>query len=88
LVRRGARVSAFDPVATAEGVVQLATAGVDVEAAPSAEAACAGADAIVAATEWPEFRQLDWTTIAGTMPGRKACSGNERLATPQFRPYP
>jgi len=75
LVRRGARVRVYDPVATREGVAQLAAAGVNAEAAPTAEAACAGADAVVAATEWPEFRQLDWAAIALTMPGRLIADG-------------
>ena len=29
-----------------------------------------GADAVVAATEWPEFRRLDWVSIASRMAGR------------------
>ena len=60
----------YDPVATGAGVAQLAAAGMAVDPAASAEVACAGADAVVAATEWPEFRQLDWAAIAPTMPGR------------------
>ena len=75
LVRRGARVRAFDPIATRAGVAQLAASGVIVEAAETAEAACAGADAVGAATEWPEFRQLDWAAIAATMPGRLIADG-------------
>jgi UDPglucose 6-dehydrogenase len=70
LVARGAVVRAFDPMTTAEGIAQLAASGVAVEAASSAEDACAGADAVVAATEWPAFRSLDWGAIGATMPGR------------------
>jgi len=75
LVRRGACVRAFDPIATRAGVAQLADAGLTVEPAETAEAACAGMDAVVAATEWPEFRQLDWAAIATTMPGRLIADG-------------
>ena len=70
LVERGAVVHAFDPIATTQGVAQLGAAGVRVTPAASAEDACAGADVVVAATEWPEFRQLDWAALAATMPGR------------------
>jgi UDPglucose 6-dehydrogenase len=58
-------------------VAQLAAAGIPVEAADSAEAACAGTDAVVAATEWPEFRSLDWAAIAATMPGRLIADGRQ-----------
>ncbi|MFN8622347.1 MAG: UDP-glucose/GDP-mannose dehydrogenase family protein [Chloroflexota bacterium] len=75
LVARGATVQAHDPIATEAGVAQLSAAGVVVTAAPSPEAACAGTDAVVAATEWPAFRQLDWAAIAPTMPGRLIADG-------------
>jgi UDPglucose 6-dehydrogenase len=32
--------------------------------------AAAGAEAVVVLTEWPEFRSLDWTRLAGTVAGR------------------
>jgi UDPglucose 6-dehydrogenase len=74
LLHRGATVAAWDPMALQPGVAQLseapAAAGATVEAAASAEAACAGADLVVLATEWPEFRLLDWPAIAPTMRGR------------------
>ncbi len=70
LVEGGARVVAFDPVATQTGVDQLARAGIAVEAAGSAEAAAVDADAIVVGTEWPEFGRLDWAAMAPTMRGR------------------
>jgi UDPglucose 6-dehydrogenase len=75
LVARGARVVGFDPVATERGVAQLQRDGVTLEAAASAEAAIDGADAVVVGTEWPEFRQLDWTTLAATMRGRVIADG-------------
>jgi UDPglucose 6-dehydrogenase len=75
LVVRGAQVVAFDPVATERGVAQLAVGGVAIQGAPSAEAAVAGATAVVVGTEWPEFRQLDWATLAPTMAGRVIADG-------------
>lgn len=69
LAARGASVACFDPVATATGVAALRGEGLDVTAADSAEAACAGADAVVLATEWPEFRVLEWRQIAPQMRG-------------------
>jgi UDPglucose 6-dehydrogenase len=75
LVERGATVCAFDPVATEAGIAMLADAGLVVSAATSPEEACAGADAVIAATEWPEFRRLDWAAIAATMPGRLIVDG-------------
>jgi UDPglucose 6-dehydrogenase len=70
LAARGARVVAFDPVATDRGIAQLAAGGVSAHGAASAEAAIEGADAVVVGTEWPEFRQLDWAALAPTMRGR------------------
>ena len=56
LLRDGAQVRVFDPVA--------ASAPPGAAAAESAEAAMAGADALVVATEWSEFRGLDPARIA------------------------
>jgi UDPglucose 6-dehydrogenase len=77
LLQRGASVAAFDPLALDSGVALLTKGGPDllVEAAPTAEAACARADAVVVATEWPEFRTLDWVAIAATMVGRVVVDG-------------
>lgn len=77
LLSRGATVSAFDPVATLAGTARLQTgapAGT-VEAAESAIAACRGADAVVVATEWSQFRDIDWAAIAPTMAGRVVADG-------------
>ena len=69
LVARGASVVCFDPLATAAGVAALRAEGLDVTAADSAEAACNAADAVVVATEWPQFRLLEWQAIARQMRG-------------------
>lgn len=57
LAERGADVVAHDPVVTApsrEGFSQ----------ADTAEAAMRGACIVVLATEWPEYRDLDWALLA------------------------
>ena len=57
LAGEGAHVRAFDPVAGAKAQDMLAGARI----AESALDAIDGADAVVLVTEWPEFRELDWT---------------------------
>ena len=69
LIERGALVRAFDPLATATGVAELARAGHVAEAASSALEAVRDAEVVVIATEWPEFRGLDWTAVRSRMAG-------------------
>jgi UDPglucose 6-dehydrogenase len=66
LVERGAKVSAFDPVAR-EQAEKIFTG---VEFAPNAEEAAAGADALVIVTEWDEFRALDLEKVAESLRGK------------------
>jgi len=61
----GATVLAHDP--RAEARARLADPLLDV--APSAVEAIRDADAVVVATEWPEYGRLDWATVAETMRG-------------------
>lgn len=56
LVERKHAVRAFDPAVRA-----LPATVRGVELAATAEEAMLGADAVVVCTEWPEFRQLDWS---------------------------
>lgn len=70
LVARGASVAAFDPAAGVNAIAELAADGMEIEGCASAQDACVGVDAVVVATEWPEFRQLDWRAIAPRMRGR------------------
>jgi len=74
LLARGASVSVYDPVAGDAGAASLSRTAVDaperVSVAPTALEACRDADAVVVATEWPEFTQLDWAAIAAVMSGR------------------
>ena len=66
LVARGAKVSAFDPVAR-EQAEKIFTG---IEFANSAEEAAADADALVIVTEWDEFRALDLEKIAEMLRGK------------------
>ena len=66
LAGEGASVRAYDPVATTKARAVL---GRSVAFEASAVAAASGADAIVLATEWNEFRELDWTAVRGAMRG-------------------
>ncbi len=77
LVERGASVAAYDPVALESGVALLTKGGPDVpvKASPSVADACAGADAVVVATEWPQFGTLDWAAIGPTMAGDVVIDG-------------
>jgi UDPglucose 6-dehydrogenase len=59
----GAVVSAYDPVAEQSAAGLLPS----IELAASAEEALEGADAAVLVTEWKEFAELDWPTLAGRM---------------------
>ncbi|HEV7847390.1 MAG TPA: UDP binding domain-containing protein, partial [Thermoleophilaceae bacterium] len=57
LLADGASIAGYDPVAEEEA--RKLISGIDFES--SALEAVDGADAAVLVTEWPEFRELDWT---------------------------
>lgn len=71
LLRAGAEVTAYDPVALA--AAQEKCPGLD--AADDAYAAATGADAMVFCTEWDEFQGLDMRRMAGSMRGRVLVDG-------------
>ncbi len=71
----GAHVRAYDPVAEHEARKLM----VGVEFADSALTAVEGADAAIIVTEWPEFRDLDWSSIAQRMDGRLVIDGRNYL---------
>jgi UDPglucose 6-dehydrogenase len=60
LLANGARLKAYDPVAIPDARAQLNGM---VKYCESAYAVAEGADALVVATGWPEFRTLDFTKI-------------------------
>ncbi len=63
LESEGASVAAYDPVAAERARALLP----GVKVAPSALEAIDGADAAMLVTEWPEFAELDWATVAERM---------------------
>ncbi len=68
LRRRGAEVNAYDPIATESARAALRAQAVDgVKFADTPEEALRAADFGVIGTAWPQFRELDWGTIIGTM---------------------
>ncbi len=62
LVERGARVRAHDPVALERASRECAS--VEIALCESVEAVARDADALVLVTEWPQYRELDWETLA------------------------
>jgi UDPglucose 6-dehydrogenase len=65
LAARGAWVRLHDPVAIGKAERELDGAGV--ACMDTVAAAADGADAIVLATEWPEYRDLPWSELAASM---------------------
>ena len=74
----GARVQAHDPVAvtTARRVAPSVTFCDD------PYDAAVGSDALVLATEWPEYRSLDWRLLRELMRGRVVLDGRNILDAP------
>ena len=67
LVKRGATVRAYDPVAMPEARHYLP----DIEYAEDEYAAISGADALVIITEWNQFRALDMEKVKGLLKSPK-----------------
>jgi len=65
LEQHGATVVAYDPVALRRALVEWSH--LHYLEAPSALAALEGADAAIIATEWDEFRALDWNSALRRM---------------------
>jgi UDPglucose 6-dehydrogenase len=59
----GASVRGYDPVAERQAGTLLPK----LELCESPEEAIEGADAVILVTEWPEFAELDWKSLAGRM---------------------
>ena len=74
LLAEGAGVHAFDPA-----VKQLPGELARVQLASQMAGALSGADAAVVCTEWPEFRQADWTQLAPAMRQRIFVDANRFL---------
>lgn len=74
LISESARVVAFDPK------VARLDAAPGPEIASSAAGVFTGADAVVLATEWPEFRDLDYASATGSMTRPVVVDQNNFLA--------
>ena len=81
LVKRGARVQATDPEALGTSKQQLTLDGAleNVKLIEDEYAACEGADCLVLATEWSEYRAPDLTRIASALRGRHVFDGRNVL---------
>jgi nucleotide sugar dehydrogenase len=73
LMERGAFVAAYDPV------VKELPAGAGVRVAKDVYAAALEAEALVVATDWPEFLDLDWRRVRATMRGALLLDGRNCL---------
>ena len=74
LIKRGAKIQAYDPVATGEAK-RLMQGLAGLSFADSAKGALEGADALLIVTEWKEFRTPDFEGIAGALKDRIVFDG-------------
>ena len=81
LVNKGARVRATDPQARETALVRLKEVGITekVEIFADTYETCRGADALVVATEWNQFRSPDFDRIRELMRGRHVFDGRNCL---------
>ena len=81
LVNAGTKVKATDPEALTTAGQYLESAGIKdaVELVEDEYEACTGADALVIATEWPEYRNPDFVRIRDAMKGRQIYDGRNIL---------
>lgn len=77
MLRQGAGIRAYDPQAMPRARHEL-DAGVHY--CGQAEEVAEGADAILVLTEWPEFRQLDWSAMAPRMQRALVLDGRNLFA--------
>ncbi|MDG1949205.1 MAG: nucleotide sugar dehydrogenase, partial [bacterium] len=77
LCAHGADVAVFDPKAMENARTELPE---NVEFAPTAMDAARGADFLVVLTEWPEFKDVSFSTLKNTMVGPHIFDGRNHLA--------
>ena len=77
LVKMGANIVAFDPVAMDNTKQELE--GVKIKYATSSHEALKGADALIIMTEWDEFRTAEYATIKDLMKGNVIIDGRNIL---------
>ena len=83
LVARGCRVKVHDPVA----MERFAKEYPDLEVTPCAtpQQAIADSDAVVLVTEWSEYRELPWESLAATMKSAIILDGRNALDRARMR---
>ena len=81
LLNEGAEVRAFDPVAAKRALEELP----DIHYAEDVYDAMDGADAVVLATEWNEFRAIDWDRAGGLMKNRLMIDGRNVYSGDELR---
>ncbi|MVN87146.1 nucleotide sugar dehydrogenase [Deinococcus sp. HMF7620] len=84
LGRLGATAVAYDPVAMPRA--RREWTHLHYVEAVSASAALAGADAVIVATEWSEFRSLNWEEVLATMRGRVVIDARNIIREPLAAP--
>ena len=83
LVNEGATVRGFDPVAAARAIEELP----DIHYAADVYEAMTGADAVVLATEWNEFREIDWERAGKLMDNRLMIDGRNVYQGDELRAH-
>ena len=83
LLEEGAHVAAYDPQAMEKARPLLPR----VEFAESEYAAAQGAEALLIATEWEQFRQLDWTRIRQSMVRPLILDGRNLLSAREIKSH-
>ncbi|MGA9885133.1 MAG: UDP-glucose/GDP-mannose dehydrogenase family protein [Candidatus Acidiferrales bacterium] len=83
LIEEGARVRAYDPQAMEKARAILP----EIEYVESAYDVAKGSEALVIATEWPEFRSLDWEKIRALMARPLVLDGRNLLSPTTMRDY-
>lgn len=78
LIERGAKVRAHDPVALENAKAQFAGSGI--VWCETVEDLARDADALVLVTEWQQYREADWKTLASLMRGAAPLLLDGRLA--------
>jgi UDPglucose 6-dehydrogenase len=81
LLADGATVRGFDPAAGPAAAAKVPT----LEVVDDASLAVIGADAVVVATEWPEFRDLPWSTWGGSVDRPLIIDGRRLLDADELR---
>jgi UDPglucose 6-dehydrogenase len=81
MMARGAQVVAHDPVVPIERTAHLA----GLERAADVVEACRGADVVVLATDWPDYRALDWRRLVGVVANPLLFDGRNALDAASLR---